>query len=32
MPSRNYNAQTVCLHNLIPYYTKEDSQNGDGGC
>jgi len=27
----NYNAQTVNLRNLTPYYTKEGSQNGDGG-
>jgi len=31
MPSRNYNAQTINLRNLTPYYTKEGSQNGDGG-
>jgi len=31
MPSRNYNAQIVNLRYLTPYYTKEGSQNGDGG-
>jgi hypothetical protein len=31
MPLRNYNAQTINLRNLIPYYIKEGSQNGDGG-
>jgi hypothetical protein len=31
MPSRNYNAQIINLRYLTPYYTKEGSQNGDGG-